>query len=85
MSRYPAGYGASGVSLVPFFSPSFLMFVHIFGGILAIPNIRGGSEFGRTWSDAGRKQSKGNVIDDFVAATYERFLSIKFSTLSHHH
>ena len=58
------------MSLVPFFSPLFLAFAHEFGGVVAIPNIRGGSEFGSSWSEAGIKAKKMNALDDFIAATF---------------
>jgi len=62
------GYGANGVSLLPFFSPAFLTFVHLYGGVVAVANIRGGSEFGSSWSNAGKKANKLNAVDDFIFA-----------------
>jgi len=61
-------YGAFGVSVTPFFSPSFLAFMHVYGGVLAVPSVRGGSEFGTTWKNAGSKRNKSNTIADFIAA-----------------
>lgn len=40
------GYGGFTISLTPFFSPSMLTFLAAYGAILAVPNIRGGGEFG---------------------------------------
>lgn len=58
------------MSLVPFFCPLFLTFTCVFGGVVGIPNVRGGSEFGSRWSDAGSKAYKVNSVDDFISATF---------------
>ena len=58
------------MSLVPFFSPLFLAFAHEFGGVVAIPNVRGGSEFGSSWTEAGAKAQKLNGVDDFISARF---------------
>ncbi|KAG6856360.1 hypothetical protein H0H87_005269 [Tephrocybe sp. NHM501043] len=63
------GYGGFSISINPFFSPSILTFMQTYGVVLAVPNIRGGSEFGEEWHLAGTRERKGNVFDDFVAAT----------------
>jgi prolyl oligopeptidase len=60
------GYGGYGVSLTPFFDPGLRLWLD-HGGVLAVANLRGGSEFGQTWHDAGRLVRKQNVFDDFVA------------------
>lgn len=60
-------YGGYGIPLVPAFSPEPLGWVEQ-GGVYAIANIRGGSEYGRAWHEAGRRQNKQNVFDDFIAA-----------------
>ena len=61
------GYGGFNVSLTPSFSRSmFLWMEH--GGIYAVPNLRGGSEFGEDWHRAGMLEKKQNVFDDFIAA-----------------
>ncbi|KAG6853174.1 hypothetical protein C0991_006352 [Blastosporella zonata] len=64
------GYGGFSISINPFFSPSILTFMQTYGVILAVPNIRGGAEFGEDWHKAGTREQKGNVFDDFVAATF---------------
>lgn len=52
------GYGGFTISISPFFSPSMLTFLRAYGAILAVPNIRGGGEFGEEWHLAGTKERK---------------------------
>ena len=61
------GYGGFSVSLTPFFSTSSVILLEN-GGIYAVPNIRGGGEYGEAWHQAGIKLKKQNVFDDFIAA-----------------
>ena len=61
------GYGGFNISLTPGFSSSRLAWLEM-GGMLAIPNLRGGGEYGRDWHLAGTKEKKQNVFDDFIAA-----------------
>lgn len=61
------GYGGFNVSLTPGFSSSRAVWVER-GGILAIPNLRGGGEFGEDWHRAGMGVQKQNVFDDYLAA-----------------
>ncbi|BET66578.1 prolyl oligopeptidase family serine peptidase [Opitutales bacterium ASA1] len=61
------GYGGFDVSLTPAFSTTNLAWMER-GGIYAVPNLRGGGEYGREWHEAGTKLSKQNVFDDFIAA-----------------
>ncbi|MGB3201586.1 MAG: prolyl oligopeptidase family serine peptidase, partial [Nodosilinea sp.] len=61
------GYGGFGVSLTPSFSVSNLVWMEM-GGVYAVPNLRGGGEYGEDWHLAGTKLNKQNVFDDFVAA-----------------
>nr|QKM76213.1 prolyl oligopeptidase [Lepiota venenata] len=62
------GYGGFAISADPFFSPIILTFLQMYGAILAVPNIRGGGEFGEEWHKSGRRENKGNSFDDFISA-----------------
>jgi prolyl oligopeptidase len=61
------GYGGFGASLSPIFKPENLVWMEM-GGIYAVPNLRGGGEYGEAWHQAGTKLKKQNVFDDFIAA-----------------
>ncbi|MGJ3250591.1 MAG: prolyl oligopeptidase family serine peptidase [Elainellaceae cyanobacterium] len=61
------GYGGFGVSLTPSFSISNLVWMEL-GGVYAVPNLRGGGEYGEDWHQAGTKSNKQNVFNDFIAA-----------------
>lgn len=61
------GYGGFNISLTPSFSIANAVWMEQ-GGIYAVPNLRGGGEYGRDWHDAGTKMQKQNVFDDFIAA-----------------
>ncbi|GAB4560105.1 MAG: prolyl oligopeptidase family serine peptidase [Haliangiales bacterium] len=60
-------YGGFNVSLTPGFNVARAMWLKM-GGVLAIPNLRGGGEYGKSWHLAGTKLQKQNVFDDFIAA-----------------
>ncbi len=61
------GYGGFNISLTPSFSIANAIWMEQ-GGILAVPNLRGGGEYGKAWHKAGTKLQKQNVFDDFIAA-----------------
>ena len=61
------GYGGFSISLTPYFSTSNIILLEN-GGVFAVPNIRGGGEYGEDWHNQGIKLKKQNVFDDFIAA-----------------
>jgi prolyl oligopeptidase len=62
-----SGYGGFNVSMTPGFSVGRLVWMEM-GGVYAMPNLRGGGEYGEEWHQAGTKLKKQNVFDDFIAA-----------------
>jgi prolyl oligopeptidase len=60
-------YGGFNIALTPYFLGKFLPFIEA-GGIFAMPNLRGGSEYGEEWHRAGMLEHKQNVFDDFIGA-----------------
>ena len=60
-------YGGFNISMTPGFNIANAVWMEQ-GGIYAVPNIRGGGEYGKKWHDAGTKKEKQNVFDDFIAA-----------------
>ena len=67
------GYGGFSISIGPFFSTSMLTAVHAYGFVLAVPNIRGGGEFGEEWHLGGtreRKVSRFNAWENWQSKTH---------------
>jgi prolyl oligopeptidase len=78
---YLTGYGGFDVSMKPFYSAGYLAWVQK-GGIFAQPNLRGGGEYGQEWHEAGTREHKQNVFDDFIAAA-ETLINLKYTTAKH--
>jgi len=61
------GYGGFDSAVLPTFSPDVLAWIER-GGVWATASLRGGSEYGEAWHEAGMKEKKQNVFDDFIGA-----------------
>jgi prolyl oligopeptidase len=74
------GYGGFNSAVTPGFAASVAVWLEM-GGVYAVANIRGGSEYGEEWHAAGTKERKQNVFDDFIAAA-EHLVAQKYTSPS---
>ena len=74
------GYGGFNISKTPEFKPERLVFL-MNGGVLAVPCLRGGGEYGSKWHESGTQLKKQNVFDDFIAAA-EYLIANKYTNRS---
>jgi prolyl oligopeptidase len=74
------GYGGFNTNMTPYFSSVTVTWAEM-GGVTAIPNLRGGGEFGEEWHRAGMFEKKQNVFDDFIAAA-EWLIANKYTSSS---
>jgi prolyl oligopeptidase len=71
-------YGGFDISMTPAFSVPTTVWLEM-GGVYALPNLRGGGEYGEEWHLAGTKEHKQNVFDDFIGAA-EWLISNKYTS-----
>ena len=75
------GYGGFNINMTPMFKPEWTVFLDR-GGVLAVAVLRGGGEYGAAWHEAGTKERKQNVFDDFIAAA-EYLIGEKWTSPDH--
>ncbi len=75
------GYGGFNASMTPSFAASVFPWLER-GGVFAMPNLRGGGEYGEEWHRAGMLQNKQNVFDDFIAAA-EYLIEQGYTSVEH--
>jgi prolyl oligopeptidase len=74
---YLTGYGGFNISMTPSFTASDAIWIEK-GGVFALPNLRGGGEYGREWHESGTKEHKQNVFDDFISAA-QALIDMKYT------
>jgi prolyl oligopeptidase len=75
------GYGAYGISIDPYYDATVLAWIEK-GGVFAFAHVRGGGEYGESWHNAGRKETKQHTIDDMVAAA-QYLTGQKYTSAAH--
>jgi prolyl oligopeptidase len=73
-------YDGLGVSVIPHFRADFVKYLQAFSGVPAIPNIRGGGEYGEKWYAAACKTLRQNLFDDVISAV--NYVRSEFKTAS---
>ncbi len=72
------GYGGFNISMTPYYSSRYVVWLES-GGMIALPNLRGGGEYGTKWHEGGKLDKKQNVFDDFIFAA-EWLIKNKFTS-----
>jgi prolyl oligopeptidase len=75
------GYGSYGITYDPGFDPSSLAWLER-GGVVAVAHVRGGGEYGEDWHNGGRKATKQNTINDFIACA-QYLIEHKYTSAKH--
>jgi prolyl oligopeptidase len=75
------GYGGFDVSITPHWSPAYAWWLEQ-GGWFAVPNLRGGGEYGEHWHEQAMFEKKQNVFDDWFAAA-EYLIASKYTSPQH--
>jgi prolyl oligopeptidase len=75
------GYGAYGITMNPFFSPTLLAWLER-GGVFAVAHVRGGGEYGEEWHLAGKEGTKRNTWKDFIACA-EYLIKQRYTSPQH--